>query len=95
MSAPPPTKEAGAAKRPQNRPADKEVGPTNAQNESLTQSFGRNGHGRDSQMSPDSGILYPNTETRPPKYVGVVRITQPGLFFGLPFNPIQFATRSF
>jgi hypothetical protein len=46
MSGPPPTKEAGAAKRPQNRPANKEVGSTNTQNESLTQSFGRNGHDR-------------------------------------------------
>ena len=55
MSAPPPTKEAGAAKRPQNRPANKEVGSTNTQNESLTQSFGRNGHGR--QFLPPELLL--------------------------------------
>jgi hypothetical protein len=47
MSSPPPTKEAGAAKRPQNPPANKEIGSTNTQNESLTQSFWRNGHGRE------------------------------------------------
>ena len=55
MSAPPPTKEAGAAKRPQNRPTDKEVGSTNTHNESLTQSFGRNGHGR--QFLPPELLL--------------------------------------
>ena len=55
MSAPPPTKEAGAAKRPQNRPANKEVGSTNTQNESLTQSFRRNGHGR--QFLPPELLL--------------------------------------
>ena len=55
MSAPPPTKEVGAAKRPQNRPADKEVGSTNTQNESLTQSFGRYGHGR--QFLPPELLL--------------------------------------
>jgi len=55
MNAPPPTKEVGAAKRPQNRPADKEVGSTNTQNESLTQSFGRNGHGR--QFLPPELLL--------------------------------------
>jgi len=36
---------------------------------------------RSSQMPADSGILYPSSETRPPKYVSVVRITQPGLFW--------------
>ena len=55
MSAPPPTKEAGAAKRPQNRPVDIEVGSTNTHNESLTQSFGRNGHGR--QFLPPELLL--------------------------------------
>jgi hypothetical protein len=55
MSAPPATKEAGAAKRPQNRPINKEVGSTNTQNETLTQSFGRNGYGR--QFLPPELLL--------------------------------------
>jgi hypothetical protein len=36
---------------------------------------------RSSQMPPDSGILYPSSETRPSKCVGVIRITQSRLYW--------------
>jgi hypothetical protein len=55
MDLPTRKKEAGAAKRPQNRPASKEIGSTNTQDESLTQSFKRNSHG--SQFLPPELLL--------------------------------------